>query len=278
MSLELSRRALLAAPLAALPAVAAKKIPVGLEMFSVRKELAEDLMGTIRAVAKMGYQGVEFFSPYFAWTPAKAKEVRQLMDDLGIKCFSTHNGAASFQSANHQKAIELNQILGSKYIIMASAGKVAPTEDGWKKVAQALADSSEAFGKHGIKSGFHNHQLEFKPLDGGGPRPIEVLAKNTPKAVTLQLDVGTCVEVGVDPIAWINQNPGRINIIHLKDWGPQEGYKSLLGEGASPWKKIFQAAEKKGGVEVYLVEQEGSRFSPFETAEKCLASFKQLHK
>jgi sugar phosphate isomerase/epimerase len=221
---------------------------------------------------------VEFFSPYFGWTSAYAKEVRQLMDDLGIRCFSTHNGPQSFQPANYSKAIELNQILGSKFVIMASAGKVAPTEDGWKKVAQSLADGGEAFGKHGIKAGFHNHQLEFRPLEGGGPRPIEVIAKNTPKSVVLQLDVGTCVEVGYDPVAWINQNPGRINVLHLKDWGPQEGYKSLLGEGTSPWKKIFKAAEKKGGVEYYLVEQEGSRFSPLETAEKCLASFRQLRK
>ena len=277
MPSELTRRSLLAAPLAALPATAAKKIPVGLELFSVRQELQKDLFATVKAVAKMGYEGVEFFSPYFAWTPSYAKEVRKLLDDLNIRCFSTHNGPQAFQAANHQKAIELNQTLGSKFIIMASAGKVAG-EDGWKKVAATLTESSEVFGKQGIKPGFHNHQLEFKSIDGGGPRPIEILAQNTPKSVVLQLDVGTCVEVGYDPIAWINKNPGRINLIHLKDWGPAEGYKSLLGEGASPWKKIFQAVEKKGGVEYYLVEQEGSRFTPYETAEKCLATFRKLHK
>jgi sugar phosphate isomerase/epimerase len=277
MSLDISRRSLLAAPLAALPALAAKKIPVGLELFSVRQELQKDLFGTVKAVAKMGYEGVEFYSPYFQWTPAYAKDVRKLLDDLGIRCFSTHNGAASFQAANHQKAIELNQILGSKFVIMASAGKVVG-EDGWKKVAAALSESAEVFGKQGIKAGFHNHQLEFRPLEGGGPRPIEVLAQNTPKNVVLQLDVGTCVEVGVDPVKWITQNPGRMNILHLKDWGPKDGYHSLLGEGASPWKQIFKAAEKKGGVEYYLVEQEGSRFTPFETAEKCLAAFRQMRK
>ena len=70
-----------------------KPPPVGLELFSVRDELRKDLMGTVRAVAKMGYEGVEFFSPYFDWTPEYAKDVRKLLDDLGIRCFSTHNGA-----------------------------------------------------------------------------------------------------------------------------------------------------------------------------------------
>src|SRR5688572_19902980 len=83
-----------AAPFAAVPQ--GKRVPVGLELYSVRNELQKDLMGTVRAVAKMGYQGVEFYSPYFQWTPDYAKEVRRLLDDLGIRCYSTHNGSRSF--------------------------------------------------------------------------------------------------------------------------------------------------------------------------------------
>jgi len=112
-----------------------------------------------------------------------------------------------------------------------------------------------------------------------GKRPIEMLAENTPKDVMLQLDVGTCVEVGSDPVAWINANPGRINSLHLKDWAPgdDKGYKVLFGEGAAPWKKIFEAAEKTGGVEFYLIEQEGSAYPSMETAERCLAAYKKIH-
>jgi sugar phosphate isomerase/epimerase len=270
-----TRRALLASALAAPAALAAKKkgIPIGLELYSVRQELAKDLPGTVTAVAKMGYEGVEFFSPYFQWTPEYAKEVRKLLDGLGIKCFSTHNSAASFAPENMAKAIELNQILGSKYIIMASAGRVTDL-DGWKKVAERLTAGAEKFKTAGIRAGFHNHQVEFKPIDG--MKPIEVLAKNTPKDVCLQLDIGTCLDAGSDPVAWIMANPGRIHIIHLKDWNSTDGYKVLLGEGATKWKEVFNAAEKKGGLEYYLVEQEGSKYPPMETAEKCLANFRNL--
>jgi sugar phosphate isomerase/epimerase len=272
-----SRRSFLSLAAAAPFANAAgKKIPVGLELYSVRDELQKDLMGTVRAVAKMGYQGVEFYAPYFQWTPDKAKEVRALLDELNIRCYSTHNSAQSFSPENIDKAIELNKIIGSKYIIMASAGRVAGA-DGWQKVAERLNHAAEKLKPAGLRAGFHNHAAEFKTVDG--VMPMEVLAKNTGKDVVLQLDVGTCVEAGVDPVAWINKNPGRIVSMHCKEWSPDagRGYRVLLGEGVSPWKKLFEAAEKKGGIEYYLIEQEGSDYPPIETAERCLAAFRKLH-
>ena len=273
---SLSRRSLLALAGSAPLAWGKKKIPVGLELYSVRDLMAKDLFGTVTAVAKLGYPLVEFYGPYFQWKEDYAKQVRKLMDDLGIKCWSTHNGANSFDAANQQKAIDLNSILGSKYIVMASAGRVVG-QDGWKKVAEKLNEGNAAFMKAGIRGGFHNHATEWKPVDG--VKPMQILAKETDKKVILQLDIGTCIEVDEDPVAWIKANPGRIVSIHCKEYSKKDGvgYKALFGEGDSPWKKIFQAAEKKGGVEFYLIEQEGSRFSSMESAEKCLAAFKKIY-
>jgi len=264
-----------AAASAALLSAKGKKIPVGLELYSVRQELQKDDVGTVKAVAKMGYEAVEFFSPYTNWTTAKAKDMRKLLDDLGVKCPSTHNGAAMFNPDRMDHAMELNQILGSKLIIMASAGKVVDLA-GWKGVAEKLNAAAEKMKSSGLRAGFHNHLVEFMPMEG--KTPMEVLAAETTKNVVLQLDVGTCVEAGVDPVAWIKKHPGRFASIHAKDWSkdPAVGFKALFGEGDSPWKKIFAAAEKSGGVECYMIEQEGSRLSPMETAEKCLASFKKL--
>jgi sugar phosphate isomerase/epimerase len=273
----ITRRELLAWAAAAPFASAAsrgKRIPVGLELYSVRNEMQQDLMGTVRKVAKMGYQGVEFYAPYFDWSVGSAKEMRKLLDDLGIRCYSTHNGPKSFSAEGLPKATELNQILGSKFIVLASAGRVNGL-DGWKKVADQLNEAAEKIRPQGLRTGYHNHQTEFKPVDG--KRPIEVLAANTGKDVMLQLDVGTCLEVGSDPVAWINANPGRIMSMHCKEWSPEKGYKAIFGEGAAPWKKIFQAAEKTGGIEYYLIEQEGSDYPPLETAERCLAGFRKIH-
>ena len=230
-------------------------------------------MGTVKAVAKMGYEGVEFYAPYAQWTPAYAKEMRNVLDGLGIRCFSTHNGMASFKEDGLAHAIDLNNVIGSKFIVLASAGKVEGI-DGWKKVAETLNQGGEAMKPAGLRAGYHNHAVEFVEIEG--QRPLEVLAANTNKDVMLQLDVGTCLEMKYDPIAWIEKNPGRISSLHLKDWAPDNGYKVLFGEGIGPWKKILDAAAKTGGAEYYLIEQEGSRFPPLETAERCLAAYRKM--
>ncbi len=107
-----------------------------------------------------------------------------------------------------------------------------------------------------------------------GKRPIEVLAAETEPSVMLQLDVGTCLEAGGSPVEWIRANPGRIRSIHCKDWSPEKGYAVLFGEGSADWKGIFQAAENGGGIEYYLIEQEGSRYPELETAKRCLTGFR----
>jgi len=274
---SISRRSFLALAAAAPLAPAApqpRRVPIGLELYSVRDEMGKDLNGTVTAVAKMGYQVVEFFASYFDWTPAHAREVRKLLDDLGIRCNSTHNGPASFKGDGLSKAIELNQTLGAKFIVMASAGRLDPGLAGWRKVGDTLSAACEKFRGAGLRGGYHNHQAEFQAIEG--KRPIEVIAANTPKDFMLQLDVGTCVEVGSDPVAWIKANPGRINSLHLKDWSPREGYKVLFGEGVCPWKEILEASESAGGVEYYLIEQEGSRFPALETAQRCMDAWKKM--
>jgi sugar phosphate isomerase/epimerase len=126
----------------------------------------------------------------------------------------------------------------------------------------------------GLQAGYHNHEAEFIAVDG--VRPIEFLAKNTKPSIMLQLDVGTCLQAGFDPAAWIRANPGRIRSLHLKDWSsdPSKGYKVLFGEGDADWKAIFAAAESVGGVEYYLLEQEGSRYPEMETARRCLDRYR----
>jgi sugar phosphate isomerase/epimerase len=254
----------------------AAHIPVGLELYSVRNALKQDPTGTVRAVAAMGYQCVEFYAPYFDWTESQTKDMRKLLDDLGIRCYSTHNDGSYLGADKISRARDLNLILGCKYVVMASSHEKSGP-DGWKTVADSLNSAAEKLEPSGLKAGYHNHQAEFTPE--GGVRPIEILAKNTKSSVILQLDVGTCIEAGSDPVAWIRANPGRIRSLHLKEWSPEpgKGYSVLFGEGVANWKGIFEAAESVGGVEYYLIEQEGSRFPELDTAKKCLDAFRVTH-
>jgi sugar phosphate isomerase/epimerase len=273
----ISRRAFLGSMAVAPLAVAlarSKPIPLGLELYSVRDELDKDLMGTVRGVAKMGYQCVEFYGPYYEWTPDYARKVRAELDELGIHCYSTHNDLKSFTPDGKGKAIELNKILGTRYIVLAHPGEVNGL-DGYKRVAETMNQANETFKAQGLHAGYHNHDAEWTAVDG--QKPIELLAATLDKSIMLQLDVGTCLAAGGDPVAWVNRNPGRIRSIHVKDWSPQKEYKVLTGEGVAPWKKLFAAAETTGGIEYYLIEQEGSDYSEMESAQRCLAAFHKIH-
>jgi sugar phosphate isomerase/epimerase len=284
----MSRRSLLhlaaAAPLAAGLAHAApkekakkkgKRIPVGLELYSVRDDEAKDQLATLRAVAAMGYEGVEFWAPYLEWTTDYAKQVRKLLDELKLRAFSTHNRAGYFTPETLKKAIELNQIIGSRYIVMADPGKPEGLDD-WKRVADTLTNTAETLRPLGLRAAFHNLVKDWREIDG--QRPIDLLAARTPKDVAFQVDTATCLAAGGDPIAFTRANPGRVKSYHLKDWSPdkEKGYKVLLGEGIGPWKELLEVAEATGGVEYYLIEQEGSRYPQMETAKRCLGSLKAI--
>src|SRR5437016_2407017 len=136
-SYPLSRRSFLALS-AMLPwawqARASTSIPVGLELYSVREELKRDPEGTVRAVGKMGYQCVEFYAPYFERTDSQTKDMRKLLDDLGVRCYSTHNSIDYLSPQNLSRTRDLNRTLGAKYVVVASA-EPKPGPDGWKWIA-----------------------------------------------------------------------------------------------------------------------------------------------
>jgi len=262
---------------------AVKPKPIGIEMYAVRTEQSKNLPKTLAALKSMGYDAVEFFAPYLAWTLPYAKEVRVMLDDLGLRCYSTHNSIASLTPGDTMtKAIEINQILGARYIVLASPTMSSGTIDEWKALAGTLTAASDALRPHGLFTGLHNHDAEWAKLPDG-QRVMDLIAANTPNDFQLQLDVGTCVKAGADPVAWIKANPGRIRSAHLKDWAPgteaqEKSYRVLFGEGVAPWKAIVAALESVGGVEYYLMEQEGSRYSELETAKRCLTSWKALRR
>jgi sugar phosphate isomerase/epimerase len=277
---ELSRRAFLA--LAAASPFAARlaaggKVPVGLELYSVRDALKTDPTGTVRAVGKLGYEVVEFYAPYYSWTMEQASEMRKVMLDVHLRCLSTHNSPVSFSADGIQKAIDLNKTLGSSLLVMASPAQVEGV-DGWKRVADTLNTAAEKLKAVSMAAGYHNHGAEWRKLDASGQRPMDILAANTRPEVVLQLDVGTCVEEGADPVAWINANPGRIKSMHCKEFQRGgKGYAALFGEGDVQWKAIFDAAEKTGGIECYLIEQEeGPADQQLARAQQCLANWKKL--
>src|SRR5450432_1480075 len=116
---------------------ASSYVPVGLELYSVRQALKRDPLGTVRAVAQLGYECVEFYAPYFDWSETETKQMKKLMDDFGIRCISTHNDELFLKPENLERARERNLILGSRYIVLSSS-KEKSTLDAWRGLAGTL--------------------------------------------------------------------------------------------------------------------------------------------
>src|SRR6266568_7563675 len=163
--MDITRRSFVALsavlPFALRAHAATSLIPIGLELYSVREALKQDPEGTVRAVAQLGYQCVEFYAPYFDWSESQAKNVRKLLDELGIHCYSTHNDEKYFSADNINRARDMNLILGTKYMVMAYSDPKGGL-DGWKVFADELNAAAEKLEPSGLKAGYHNHQAEWK--------------------------------------------------------------------------------------------------------------------
>ncbi len=259
----------------ALRTPAASSIPVGLELYSVRNTLKQDLEGTVRAVAQMGYQCVEFYAPYFDWTEAQTRDMRKLLDDLGVRCYSTHNNADYLSKDNISKTRDRNQILGCKYVVIASTHAYTDLE-GWKTFAGTLNCRCRAAGTRGSESRV--------PQSQGGVRPYRWRPSHGSAREEHQADRNAAAgrrhvsrsrrrsdrldsrQSGAHPLAALQGLVARsIQRLH-----------GAVRRRVADWKAIFQAAESGGGVEYYLIEQEGSRLSELDTAKTCLDLYRKL--
>lgn len=201
--------------------------------------------------------------------------MRRKLDELGLACYSTHNDLTSFQPQGWAKAMRLNHILGTRYIILASPPSPIHTLDGWKRIAETLNRANAVMMRSGFHAGYHNDDHEWIPIDG--KKPIDVVAGATEKSVILELDTGNCLNSGGNPVAFIKEHPGRVRAMHVKDWSPARKLTVLLGQGVARWKQIFTAAQAVGGIEYYLIEQETSQLSEFKAAAFDFKAFQRLH-
>lgn len=253
-------------------AVAAAKVPIGLQLYSVRREFGKDQASVLAAVAKMGYQGVEF-AGYFNRT---AEDLRKMLDDNGLKCCGTHLSLDALMGDNLGKTIDFNKTLGNSLLIVPGfSPRRSGTRQAWVENARTFTNLAEKVKPHGMRVGFHNHVAEFTPLDG--ERPFDIFFANTPKDVVMQVDVGTAVEAGVDPVALFKKYPGRAASIHVKEFS-KSNPKAYVGDGDAKWREIFTELEDQKATEWYIVEYEIEGMPPMESVSLCLQNLRKMGK
>jgi len=248
----------------------AKKIPVGLQLYSVRADCAKDLPGTIEKVAKMGYDGVEFAGYY----DYKAEDLRKLLDENGLVCCGTHTAMDTLSDANLAATIEFNQTLGNKYLIVPwlKPDDTNP-KAAWRRHAERFNELAEKVTPEAMVVGYHCHAHDFHTVEG--EVPWEILFDNTRPEVVMQLDTGNAMSGGGDPVKYLKKYPGRAATVHLKEYS-ETNKNALIGEGDMPWQEIFTLCETIGGTRWYIIEEEKDAYPPLEGVDLSLKNYRKL--
>jgi sugar phosphate isomerase/epimerase len=248
-----------------------KKIPIALQVYSVRDACAKDVAGVLKAVAKMGYQGIEFAGYY----GKKAEELRKILDDNNLKCCGTHIGLDTLLGDALKKTVEFNKTLGNPFLIVSwMPAERLDTVEHITASANLFTELAEKVKGDGMRVGYHAHGGDFRKVEG--QTAWDLFFGKTGPEVTMQLDIGNCIGGGGDPYAILKKFPGRSATIHLKEHGGKPG--ACVGDGDVKWKEVFEFCETTGKTEWYIVEQEAYAGSPLDSVKKCVDNLRKMGK
>jgi sugar phosphate isomerase/epimerase len=221
--------------------------PLGLQLYTVRDLMAEDVAATLALVAEVGYLEVEF-AGYFDRAPA---EIRRLLDDAGLAAPSSHIGYDQF-ATGVDAVIEQAKAVGHEFVIVPWIDEQQRTLDDWRRHAENFNRWGEACAQAGLKFGYHNHEFEFVETEGRIPYDL-LLEETEPELVAMELDLAWARAGNADPVACFERWPGRFPLCHIKDYGG--GAEVDIGEGDVDFARIF-ASRKTAGLVHGFVERD----------------------
>jgi sugar phosphate isomerase/epimerase len=242
---------------------------IGLQLYTIRDELAKDFKGAIRKVAAMGYAGVG----YGATGDLTPSGFGTFLAGLGMTPVSGSLALDALES-NAAGALQPHQDIGAPYagLMFLPEGRRKTVQD-WKSLAPKLTEWGRMAKDRGLVFQYHNHDFEFQPV--GGTTGLAILAEATdPEAVHFQLDVGWVKYAGHDPVEWMRRLGPRIRTLHLKDVTPEKQWTEL-GRGHLGLREVWGAAIALG-IDWVLVEQDTTAGPPLESAATSLHNLKRV--
>ena len=253
------------------------KVPVALQVYSLRQYAQKDLRGTLKEIAQMGYKGVEFAGYY----GHSASDVRKWLDEAGLKAISTHLGVPSLLEGEFDKTAAFEKTLGNSRLIVASGLSAScATDAGNQMTAYLFNEIAYKASKVGMQIGFHAHFNDF--ADVNGKTAWELFFSRTRADVIAQMDVGNCMHGGADPYDLVEKLPNRGKLMHLKAENEKGKHGATVGSAGDivDWNRMFELAENVGGVEWYIVEQEDCRDGSnlMEACAECYENLKKFNK
>ncbi|MDD5678728.1 MAG: sugar phosphate isomerase/epimerase [Kiritimatiellae bacterium] len=240
------------------------KIPVAIQLYSLRDVAPTDVPGTLRKVAAMGYAGVEFAGYY----NIDGITLRRLLADFALCCAGVHLGLDALEGDAFEKTVAMNKLLGNDRLIVPGADL--------KNLSQTIDRLNAAHVRAkacGMRVGFHNHTHEFD-LENGVTK-FDRIFSETPDDFLVQLDIGWATCAGQDVAAILRKYSKRLETVHVKEFSPNNP-KVAVGEGSVKWPAIFDILEKETCVQWYVVEQEQFAIGPMESAKSCINYIRKL--
>lgn len=235
---------------------------VGLQLYSVRKEMLADAVGTLKQLAAIGYKELESARSvkglYYGLQPA---EMKKITTDLGMTLRSGHVAI----DENWERTVAAAAESGQDYLVCSSLPSSGQTVDNYTRCADIFSKAAETCQKQGIMFGYHNHVEEFEKVDGQVLYDI-LLNQTDPDLVKMEMDLGWVVLSGNDPIDYFNKYPGRFPLWHLKDMNATTKESTEFGKGAIDIARMLQHADQSK-MKYFFVEQE-------EYTDTALASIK----
>jgi len=242
----------------------AKKVPVALQLYSLRDVIPGDVPGTLKRVAEMGYDGVEFAGTYGLAGP----EMRRLLEANRLRCAGAHTGLDLLEGEAFAQTAAFAQAVGNDRLIVPGADL--------QDLGRTIGRLNAAFARAkplGLRVGYHNHVREFDPQDGR--TLFERIFAETPPEFLVQLDIGWATAAGQDVPALLRRYAARIESVHVKEYDPDNG-TAAVGEGAVRWPHLFDMLERETAVQWYVVEQEKYAVGPLESARTCIENIRKL--
>lgn len=283
------------------PFFTAHRLPIGVQLYTLDPDLDADFAGTLQTLRRVGYRSVEM-AGYHGRTAA---QLREAFDRAGLRCTSAHiqptprgNGPSFGEVdalARDMHVIGVTDVILPIPLFPAdfrppaetnagdgfrASGKAMKADD-WRRTADFLNDRARALKPHGIRVGYHNHNFEFQPLEGGRTGMDLLLSGTDPALVSFEMDAGWVEAGGHDPIALLKAHPRRFTQMHVKDIkaSTQTNFEfrqdpTEVGRGKIDWRRILPAAYAHG-VRRFYVEQEppfpGTRLASVSASFRYLA-------
>ncbi|WEG11843.1 sugar phosphate isomerase/epimerase [Pullulanibacillus sp. KACC 23026] len=246
------------------------KIPVSLQLFTLRNETEKDFVGTLKRVAELGYNGVEF-AGYGGLT---ASELKNVLADLGLKASSSH--VPLDRITNHlEEEIAFNKEIGNRFIVCPFLMPDQRTEAHYKELVKTLNHAGKRLAEEGMTLAYHNHDFELETLSNGKRALDYILDETNPEYVKAEFDIYWLAKAGEVPAEWLKRYEGRTPLVHLKDMTTDsEQFFAELGTGGVDLEAVLALGQAQG-VEWWVVEQDQSKRDPFKSIEISINYLKE---